>query len=58
VNGQTGNVAGEAPVSFWKVLIAVILGLILVGGIICLMSQGEGSYGSSSSTVSGSFTVN
>lgn len=58
VNGQTGNVAGEAPVSFWKVLIAVILGLILVGGIVYLMSQGESSSGSSSTSISGSIAVN
>lgn len=31
VNGRTGEVQGQAPVSFWKVLIAVILGLILIG---------------------------
>ncbi len=33
VNGQTGEVRGEAPVSFWKVFFAVLLGLIVLGGI-------------------------
>lgn len=34
VNGQTGEVRGEAPVSAWKVAIAVILGLALIALII------------------------
>lgn len=33
VNGQTGEVRGEAPVSVWKVALAVLLGLIVIGGI-------------------------
>lgn len=33
INGRTGDVRGEAPVSFWKVLLAVILGLSVAGGI-------------------------
>ncbi len=41
VNGQTGEVRGEAPISFWKVLLAVLLGLIVVGGLIALLSQRE-----------------
>lgn len=42
VNGRTGEVQGEAPISFWKVLIAVILGLILVGAIAYFVMQSEG----------------
>jgi hypothetical protein len=34
VNGQTGEVVGKAPWSFWKIFFAVLLGVILVGGII------------------------
>ncbi|MBX3096623.1 MAG: hypothetical protein KF812_07155 [Fimbriimonadaceae bacterium] len=34
VNGQTGEVQGEAPVSAWKVALAVLLGLILIGTFI------------------------
>ena len=30
VNGQTGKVGGKAPVSVWRVLIAIILGIILI----------------------------
>lgn len=41
VNGQTGEVRGEAPVSPWKVAIAVILGLIVVGLIIYLTSKSK-----------------
>lgn len=31
VNGQTGEVQGQAPVSFWKVALAVILGAAVIG---------------------------
>ncbi len=43
VNGQTGEIQGEAPISAWKVAIAVILGLIVVGTIIYFMSQNQSS---------------
>lgn len=33
VNGTSGKVTGKTPVSFWRVLLAVILGLAVVGGI-------------------------
>ncbi len=39
VNGQTGEIQGEAPISVWKVLLAVLLGLMVAGVIIYLMSQ-------------------
>jgi DNA-directed RNA polymerase subunit RPC12/RpoP len=39
VNGQTGEVRGEAPVSPWKVAIAVILGLIIIGTFLYLMDK-------------------
>jgi len=39
VNGQTGEIQGEAPISVWKVILAVILGLIVVGFIIYLTAQ-------------------
>jgi DNA-directed RNA polymerase subunit RPC12/RpoP len=41
VNGQTGEIRGEAPVSPWKVAIAVFLGLIVVGLIIFATSQNK-----------------
>jgi hypothetical protein len=34
VNGQTGKVGGKAPVSVWRVLIAIALGI----GIIALLA--------------------
>ena len=39
VNGQTGEVRGEAPISPWKVAIAILLGLIVVGLVIWLYTQ-------------------
>ncbi len=41
VNGQTGEIQGEAPISVWKVIIAVILGLIVLG-LIIVLSQPKG----------------
>lgn len=52
VNGQTGEVQGEAPISFWKVLLAVLLGLIVVGTIVYLYAQNERSKQAGSSVYS------
>jgi predicted RNA-binding Zn-ribbon protein involved in translation (DUF1610 family) len=41
VNGQTGKVEGQKPISWIRVTIAVIMGAIVVGIIIYLASQGE-----------------
>lgn len=41
VNGQTGEIRGEAPVSAWKVAIACILGALLLGAIIYFTIQGK-----------------
>jgi DNA-directed RNA polymerase subunit RPC12/RpoP len=41
VNGQSGEVRGEAPVSFWKVALAVLLGLFVVGLFLYLVTQGS-----------------
>ncbi len=43
VNGQTGEIKGEAPISAWKVAIAVILGLIVGGFILYMIMQSESS---------------
>ena len=43
VNGQTGKVGGKAPVSPWKVAIAVILGLVILGTVFYLLSQFGGN---------------
>lgn len=43
INGQSGQVAGEAPISWIKVTIAVILGLIVLGLIVWLMTQNRDS---------------
>ncbi|KZY42884.1 primosomal protein N' (replication factor Y) - superfamily II helicase [Roseovarius sp. HI0049] len=39
VNGRTGRVQGERPWSAWKIAVAVVLGLIVVGGVGYLISQ-------------------
>lgn len=42
VNGQTGRVTGDAPVSWLKVLLAVLGTVGLVGGLLWLMGGGLG----------------
>jgi len=39
VNGRTGEVQGERPYSYWKIAIAVITGLIIIGGGITYLQQ-------------------
>lgn len=41
VNGQTGKVYGRVPVSWVKVLIAVVLALLVLGGLYLLLSSGS-----------------
>ncbi len=43
INGQTGKAGGQAPVSPWRVLIAVIAGLAVLGGLYLLFASGEGA---------------
>ena len=38
VNGQTGKVGGKAPVSVWKVLVAITLGIGALIGLVSLLS--------------------
>ena len=33
INGQTGRVQGERPWSAWKIAVAVVLGLLVAGGV-------------------------
>jgi DNA-directed RNA polymerase subunit RPC12/RpoP len=49
VNGQTGEVRGEAPVSFWKVALAVLFALLVIGGFFFMVSQGSANVDTSSS---------
>ncbi|MEL6132202.1 MAG: hypothetical protein AAFR59_02425 [Bacteroidota bacterium] len=39
VNGQTGAVAGQKPKSWWKIALAVLAGIIVIGGIVFLSQQ-------------------
>lgn len=39
VNGGTGEVQGERPYSVWKILFAILIGLLIVGGIALLARQ-------------------
>lgn len=41
VNGRTGEVQGEAPISVWKVLIAVILAILVIGVILMVSQHGR-----------------
>lgn len=43
VNGRTGKVQGERPWSAWKIAIAVVLGLIVAGGVGYLIALNEGA---------------
>ena len=50
VNGQTGKVQGEAPISWWKVALAVLIVLILLAcifGAMMLFEQLTGGEGMS-----------
>ncbi|NTX17668.1 hypothetical protein HUA76_43605 [Myxococcus sp. CA056] len=42
VNGQTGEVHGKAPLSTWKVLAAVLVGILLVLGVVLYVGGGVG----------------
>jgi len=39
VNARTGEVKGDAPISVWKVLGLVLLGLLIIGGIYYFSSK-------------------
>lgn len=41
VNGQTGEVRGKAPISVWKVMLAILLGLIVVGTFLYFNQSGS-----------------
>lgn len=43
VNGQSGEVVGDAPYSVWKILMAVAAVLLLILGLVKLMESGERS---------------
>jgi DNA-directed RNA polymerase subunit RPC12/RpoP len=48
VNGQTGRVQGEAPISWWKVALTVLIVLVLLGcifGAMLLFGEGTESSG-------------
>jgi DNA-directed RNA polymerase subunit M/transcription elongation factor TFIIS len=39
INGRTGKVQGERPYSVWKIAFAVILGIIVAGGLLVFMER-------------------
>lgn len=41
VNARTGEIHGDAPISVWKVLGLVLLGLLIIGGFFYLKSRGQ-----------------
>ncbi|MBF9144232.1 hypothetical protein [Hymenobacter properus] len=42
VNGQTGKVSGSRPLSFWKVLLLVLLGLLVAGAALYIWNDAHG----------------
>jgi DNA-directed RNA polymerase subunit RPC12/RpoP len=48
VNGQTGEVVGKAPYSFWKIFFFVLFLLAIVGTIVVLAQRGQAGSGRSS----------
>lgn len=42
VNGQTGKVSGSRPLSFWKVLLLVIFGLVIAGVALYIWGDSQG----------------
>ena len=38
INGSTGKITGKTPVSGWKVFLAVLFGILLVGGIALIVN--------------------
>jgi hypothetical protein len=46
INGQTGRVEGEKPISWIKVTIAVVIAIVIIGVLIYLFSRADsGSQG-------------
>ncbi len=41
VNGNTGKVTGKTPLSFWRILLAVLLGAGALAGLVYLMVQAD-----------------
>ena len=39
VNGQTGKVGGKAPVSAWRVFLAVLMGIGILVGLYYFLNQ-------------------
>ncbi|MDO7848045.1 hypothetical protein Q5H92_16895 [Hymenobacter sp. M29] len=49
VNGQTGKVSGSRPLSFWKVLLLVLFGLLLAGAAFYFWNEAQHSRTTSTS---------
>jgi hypothetical protein len=45
INGQSGEVQGQKPISWIKVTIAVVIALIVIAIVLYLVSQSESSSG-------------
>ena len=39
VNGENGTISGKRPYSFWKIFFAVLVGLLVIGGIVLLANK-------------------
>jgi hypothetical protein len=41
VNGQTGKIHGTRPYSFWKIFLAILAALIVIGGIVYFVNLNQ-----------------
>ncbi|MBS1124748.1 MAG: yniI [Deltaproteobacteria bacterium] len=41
INGQTGKVSGKAPLSWWKVTLAIVLAIAVIAAVILLVRAGQ-----------------
>ena len=58
VNGQSGRVQGERPWSIWKIALAVLLALVLLGGLLLVSERGGHiKIGAAASTVAPDISI-
>ncbi len=42
INGQTGQIGGKVPLSWWKITLAIVVGLAVIAAIILIANNGGG----------------
>ena len=43
INGQTGQIGGKVPLSWWKITLAIVVAVAVIVAILILMNQGGGA---------------